>query len=240
VRVWDVAAGYLNRQSLLGEHRELHGLRSILVYGKTGYSRHPETLRWVGFRSGLAQRHEALVAEMELRGYIHRSPVSELRPRPRWPTVYITAPWGQIALLKSKYVRKERGRIPLPRNAQELRAHHKYSVMARDPETYRSIGRRISRMRNGTETAALAEDLVAVLRQTPHRNRVVDVLEHMWGHVSDAATADERRDARRDAAGLLEATRRVALRVKEPYLTTSTALSELAVFVTRRQSDAGA
>src|SRR5215471_12350849 len=99
MRVWDIAAGYLNRQSLLGEHRELHGIRSILLHGKKGYSCHPETLRWVGCLSGLAQRHEVLVAEMRLRGYDHRSPVREVFRRPRWPASYVTPPAEQFALL---------------------------------------------------------------------------------------------------------------------------------------------
>ena len=39
MRVWDLAAGYLNRQSLLGEHRELHGIYSIITENKAGYAR---------------------------------------------------------------------------------------------------------------------------------------------------------------------------------------------------------
>ena len=70
MRVWDLPAGYLNRQSLLGEHRELHGIHSILTRNKTGYASHPETLRWVRTLSGLAMRHRQLVAEMSLRGYV--------------------------------------------------------------------------------------------------------------------------------------------------------------------------
>lgn len=62
----------------------------------------------------------------------------------------------------------------------------------------------------------------------------MNALEHMWGHVAHAATADERRDAQRDARRLMLTTRAVALRTGEPYLTTSTALSGLAVFVPRR------
>ena len=49
MRIWDVNPGYLNRQSLLGEHRELHAIVSIIKNNKKGYSRHPETLRWMGF-----------------------------------------------------------------------------------------------------------------------------------------------------------------------------------------------
>src|SRR6185369_3530444 len=147
MRVWDVAAGYLNRQSLLAEHRELHGLRSILLHGKRGYSRHPETLRWAGCLSGLAQRHESLAAEMELRGYIHRTPVEEVAVRPRWSKSYITQPVEQFALLKTKYDGKPMGRIRFPRTAQDIWAHHKYSVMARGTEAYRMMGRRVSMMR---------------------------------------------------------------------------------------------
>jgi hypothetical protein len=60
---------------LLGEHRELHGLWNILVHGKRGYSRHPETRRWVGKQAALFKRHEQLVAEMERRGFAHASPL---------------------------------------------------------------------------------------------------------------------------------------------------------------------
>jgi len=75
VRIWDVPPQALCRQHLLGEHRELHGLWNVLTQGKQGYSRHPETLRWVGRTKALWLRHEALVAEMERRGYRHASPL---------------------------------------------------------------------------------------------------------------------------------------------------------------------
>lgn len=50
MRVWDIEPRFLCRQHLLAEHRELHGLWNILTKhgGTGGYSRHPETLRWVG------------------------------------------------------------------------------------------------------------------------------------------------------------------------------------------------
>ena len=73
MRIWDVPVTDLCRQHLLGEHRELHGLWNILTLGKTGYSRHPETLRWDGKLSALRHRHGAQVYEMERRGYQHRS-----------------------------------------------------------------------------------------------------------------------------------------------------------------------
>lgn len=79
MRVWDVQPRELCRQHLLGEHRELHGLWNILTKheGKGGYSHHPETKRWVGKTAALYDRHEALVTEMELRGYQHHSPLDK-------------------------------------------------------------------------------------------------------------------------------------------------------------------
>lgn len=73
VRIWDVPPAALCRQHLLGEHRELHGLWNILNHDLAGYANHPETRRWEGRLAALYRRHGALVAEMEARGYNHRS-----------------------------------------------------------------------------------------------------------------------------------------------------------------------
>jgi hypothetical protein len=79
MRVWDIHPKYLCRKHLLGEHRELHGLWNILTKhkGKCGYSRHPETLRWVGKRKALYIRHEALVKEFSRRGFLHHTPLDK-------------------------------------------------------------------------------------------------------------------------------------------------------------------
>lgn len=231
MRIWDVAAGYLNRQSLLAEHRELHGVHSILANGKTGYARHPETRRWVGCLPALVRRHELLAAEMSLRGFAERTPLLSSSARPTWPRAWVTTPAGQYDLLGAKYVGKEPGRIPLPRSAQELWAHHKYSVMARDPELYRSIGRWVARRRRSADLTELSLDLVTVLREAPRRGRVINAVEHMWGHVSRCATPDDRAGVERGPAAMLATTQDLARRIREPYVLTSTALSELMVFV---------
>jgi hypothetical protein len=230
VRVWDVPAGYLSRQSLLGEHRELHGLHAILVEGKRGYAHHPETLRWVECLSGLSLRHALLAAEMRLRGYSDRTPIASRR-RTTWPQAFVTAPGAQYALLRTKYRDTQCGRIPLPQSPQDLWAHHKYSVLARDPETCRSLGRRVSRMRQGTDLSPLALELVEILRTVPPPAGMVNAIEHMWGHVSSAASASDRSSALSSLRRLLGKTQELALGLPEPYLMQSTALSELAVFL---------
>jgi hypothetical protein len=75
VRVWDLDPSALCDRHLLGEHRELHAIWSILTTGKRGYARHPETLRWNGRLAALYARHEADAAEMSRRGLRHLSPL---------------------------------------------------------------------------------------------------------------------------------------------------------------------
>lgn len=77
MRIWDIGPDKLCRAHLLGEHRELHAIWSVLTRGKKGYSRHPETLRWRGKLRALYLRHKALVREMSARGYTHLSPLDE-------------------------------------------------------------------------------------------------------------------------------------------------------------------
>lgn len=79
MRIWDIAPRYLCRKHLLSEHRELHGLWNILTKhgGKGGYSRHPETRRWLGKEKALYLRHEELVKEFTARGYAHQTPLEK-------------------------------------------------------------------------------------------------------------------------------------------------------------------
>ncbi|WP_321419587.1 pyrimidine dimer DNA glycosylase/endonuclease V [uncultured Desulfobacter sp.] len=98
MRIWDLHPGYLNRQSLLGEHRELHGMVSILINHKKGYARHPETLRWMDLGWALNKRHQLLAAEMTLRGYNDKSPVRTRKNNGLWPDSYIDEPYVQIQL----------------------------------------------------------------------------------------------------------------------------------------------
>ena len=143
----------------------------------------------------------------------------------------MTEPADQITLLRAKYVGKEKGRIPLPRSAQELWTHHKYSVMARSPESYRTMGRAVARMRHGAALSSLTTDLVWILRNIPSERGLTNALEHMWGHVREHAAPDVVTAARASLGQLLAFTQQLARRVREPFLLSSTALSELAMFV---------
>jgi hypothetical protein len=103
VRIWDLPPSILCRAHLLGEHRELHAIWTVLVEGKTGYARHPETLRWRDKLAALYLRHEALVDEMTRRGYNHASPLEpSLAIGSAVQDEFIDSPERQLEILRAK------------------------------------------------------------------------------------------------------------------------------------------
>lgn len=231
MRIWDLNPGYLNRQSLLGEHRELHGIVSILVNKKKGYAKHPETLRWVKHGWALTMRHNLLAAEMSLRGYQDKSPVDLKGNTGTWPPVYIDPPIGQLHILKNKYQDKEPGRIPLPRSGQHMWTHHKYSLLARNPDVYKQIGKEVSLMKPKDDISDLALLLTEWLKKPPTEGGIRNSLQHMWGHVSDFTKTKNNDIDKLSLTGLLLKIQELAKEHQEAYLLSSTALSELMVWI---------
>lgn len=103
MRIWDIEPDRLCRNHLLGEHRELHAIWSILTKNKRGYSRHPEVLRWRGKLKALYGRHEKLVIEMGERGYKHKSPLAKrMAAGAAKQTMLITPYREQFKILRRK------------------------------------------------------------------------------------------------------------------------------------------
>lgn len=103
MRVWDVSPKILCRKHLLGEHRELHAIYSILSQNKKGYRNHPETKRWVGKLRALYARHDALVKEMGARDYVHASPLEKKHARgKKMQDVFVNTVREQMKILKEK------------------------------------------------------------------------------------------------------------------------------------------
>lgn len=103
MRIWDIHPKRLCRNHLLGEHRELHAIWSILTKNKKGYSRHPETLRWKGKLKALFKRHELLINEMKRRGYSHKTCLNPRLARgSSKQCIYIDSIKKQVKILKNK------------------------------------------------------------------------------------------------------------------------------------------
>ena len=103
MRIWDISPENLCRNHLLGEHRELHAVWSVITKRKKGYATHPETVRWRGKLMALYIRHEALVDEMYSRGYAHKSPLdrSKATGSSRQNT-FVDPPEKQLHILRQK------------------------------------------------------------------------------------------------------------------------------------------
>ena len=103
MRIWDVSPKILCRNHLLGEHRELHAMWSVITNNKKGYSLHPETIRWKGKLLALYNRHEELVQEMTNRGYSHKSPLDKRSAKGNSiQDVYVNTISEQKQILKDK------------------------------------------------------------------------------------------------------------------------------------------
>lgn len=203
---------------------------SIIKHKKKGYSKHPETLRWVGYGWALKQRHKLLVAEMNLRGYEDRSPVLLRSKHEVWPECYIDTPLKQICILKRKYKTLEPGRIPLPRNAQEFWAQHKYSVMARDTGAYKRIGKWLASKSSSKEFPRISSEISTLLRNKPEQKLIENTLFHMWGYVSKYASIPGRERNSLSMKALLNKIQVLSLENNIKYLIESTSLSELSAW----------
>ncbi len=231
MRIWDINPGYLNRQSLLGEHRELHGIISIITNNKKGYSKHPETLRWVEYGWALTTRHNLLASEMALRNFNERTPVNMHSNEGLWPPTYIDEPSNQFKILAEKYKEKDKGRIMLPKTPQELWSHHKYSILARDIGMYREIDKQAAQMLPNDDFSELSQILTEKLRCPPSREGIKNAIQHMWERVANYYPGSKEEISTWSICDLFDNMQKIAVKRREPYLMSSTALSELKVWL---------
>lgn len=226
--VWEVFPGYLSDQQLEEQLQVLGRLAAEPeVPGADLTLKH-----WRGYEPALAWLEAWGVAELRLRG--SDRPLTPVTRQMVWPPAFEIPPANQFARLRSQH---QAGRIAVPKTPQQLWAQHKYSVMARDPARYRALGRRVALGKDG-DFAPLAEELLLILRELPQPGRLFNALEHLWGYVANQAGEAERRAARHSAAALLENTAALAVRLQVPYLLSSTALTDLAIFVAREGAQA--
>lgn len=230
MRIWDIHPGYLNCQNLLGEHRALHWIVSRMAKATKGDAQHPETLRWLGHGWALRMRHQLLAAEMSLRNLTDRTPVDLCTNEGAWPTEYREEPGRQFKILEDTFTNKAQGRIPLPKHAQQLWSQHKYSVLARDVNLYKQIGRQVSAMPANQDFSALAKMLAELLRMPPKMGGIKNSLQHMWGYVSHYYPSKQYVETW-SLYELFAETQRCVLASQEPYLMASTAMSELKVWI---------
>jgi len=89
MRIWDLSPKKLCRNHLLGEHRELHAIWSVITNDKKGYAQHPETSRWRGKLKALFYRHVSPLAKQQATGS-------------RRQREYVDTPRRQVVILRGK------------------------------------------------------------------------------------------------------------------------------------------
>ncbi len=196
MRVWDIHPGYLSRQSLLGQHAEIHALFAVIEGKKRGYAQHPETRRWKDKLNRLKNKHDLSVLEMKLRGFNHASPFAAGRDHDSCRTLdYVDTPFDQINILRCKYLkRNQAGRIPLPKNAFEFWAHYKYSVMARGYNYYLDIqtNLRLKERYPLDEGGHLIGQVLEKMDKPVTVPALANVVDHLWGYFKQEASTTEK------------------------------------------------
>ncbi|RQD77225.1 MAG: DUF1722 domain-containing protein [Candidatus Syntrophonatronum acetioxidans] len=236
MRVWDVHPGYLTRNSLLGQHAEIHALFNVIKDCKKGYGAHPETLRWKGHLNILRKRHDLTVKEMVLRGYRHASPCREEEKyaNSSLRLKYINHPAEQLEILREKYLKNSsRGRIPLPRRGSDFWAHHKYSVMARGYNYYKDIQSFLRGKKDlpVKEERELIEKVTGIMEKPVPSKALVNLIHHLWGYFKDKASETEKEEylnfPRESLSSVIQSFYQMARKYDQEYLLQSTVFADL-------------
>lgn len=238
MRIWDVAPGYLNRQSLLGEHAELHAIYKVLEGGGPGYAHQPETVRWHGRLDALALCYARLVAEMEFRGFTHRSPLPVATLTPGWPEAFVDPPARQYELLVKNTVPGRQAGPPADKPEDALASAQVLHPGVRAKASPRA-GLELGEGAIGMEP--LARELTELLCAPPDPGALGNALDHLWGLVKGLALSEEKElaagqkgveSAASDEPSIsLRVIRTIALRAEIDYLLESTALRELPLWL---------
>ncbi len=233
MRVWDIHPGYLSRQSLLGQHVEIHAIFSVITGGKEGYAHHPETMRWRHNLHGLRLVHDLTVREMALRSYGHRSPLPEMDNASRGILRWVDPPQLQFGLLQGKYDAAARtGRIPLPARGSQFWAQHQYAVMSRGYDYYREIQTHLE----GKTDCPIGQEAELVTRVLEITNSPLEplalcnTLDYLWGCFNKIATLSEKEvyleKKETEPASLLPFFYELACKYEIQYLIHSTIFSD--------------
>jgi len=227
-QVLDIHPGYFGRQHLVDEYRLLGSALAAGSAQKPGERANPSMRRWQEYSWAAYRRFLWIRAEIDFRGITLSTPALDVQDPKRkyaWPNP-ISSPAKQFGLINEGQIEDGTGRIPLPRNSQQLWAQHKYSVMARDANHYRSLGPRVARLRTDKEFMNLAEELTGLLRLQPSEGGLRNALQHMWGHVSGTNKSNPGVNDW-SLVRVIKEIKCQALTQDEKYLLHSTALTEL-------------
>ncbi len=139
--------------------------------------------------------------------------------------------YSEMKFLRDTYTKSTAGRLKIPKNTQELWAQHKYSIMARDYNLYKSIGIRVGKNKNPFYIDELLYLLSKELRTIPKEGGIRNALQHMWGYISKYSMIKKSEVNNLSLTSLYHEIRKHTLARKQEYLMQQTALSELEMWI---------
>ncbi len=147
------------------------------------------------------------------------------------PQIKASDIYSEMKFLKEKYIKSGGGRLKIPKNSQELWAQHKYSVMARDYNLYKSIGIKVGKNKNPFFIDELLYLLSKELRVIPKQSGIRNALQHMWGYISKYSMIKRSEVNNLSLETLFYEIQKCTLSSGQEYLINQTALSELEMWV---------
>ncbi len=223
--IWNISPMYFSDNDLTDEYRKLNTLLMEDAESKN-FSKF-----YLDNRDQLYYRLSSISAELMLREIKHPKINASFKLSTLNSPKYDISPYEQLMILANKYSFKTQGRASLPKNAQELWAQHKYSVMARDVNLYRNIGRSLAGDKSEERYKELAKILCDELCKKPKEGSILNALQHMWGYVSNFSSIKKTEVKNLSLIELLYEIASLVKQSNQKYLLSQTALSELEIWI---------
>lgn len=225
MKIWDCFPAYLNKNQLVAEHRELHGIMQMVERGYPVRSdMDPHIANWLQAPQAIAWRHSLVAEEMRLHEIAHKSPIDSFRTPVEWPPfskeITLSMQFDQVNALAHD------ARLVIPNETETLIQQSAFSVMARDPALYKYLQQESHHGR--LVMTELLKEVSEIVRKPVQVEVYERVINSMWRYCKQAPEAftfssSEHRPARR-----IRAMQFLAGKYRWPELWQSTALTDLA------------
>lgn len=219
-QIWDVDAGFLDDELLTEQMRLLSGLINDQTSREKRLPAH-----WIGHEEALVVKLNQLIAEMRLRDIATPEYQTIYQGTIIWPARYQEPLKEQLQKLAERRARGLHGRIAVPANERELWAIYRYSVMARNHNSFICIGQQVASRQIAFDD--LLQEVVHAGRAEPYQPDVQNALQQMWGYVSANSFV---RPNEVSNSELLAEVQLLAKQTNAEYLLKSTSLGELALW----------
>ncbi len=223
IPAWIISPAYFRNEDLIKEYQQL------IANSDSEFSQN--------FTWEYHYRVLTLEAEIKLRNLIqieslNLASINQLANQAtQYSQKFISESYLQFKILKQNYNDQTSRRIATPRNTRELWMQHKYSIMARNVNLYKEIGRFVAQNNSYEHFPKLYLTLVNELRKKPKRNSILNVLQHLWGYISNFSNIPKNQIHQLDLHSFLIEIQKCVQLAQQKYLTNQIALSELEIWI---------